>query len=297
MKRFAITGVGGFVAPRHLQAIEAHGGEVVAALDPHDSVGILDRYGHDIAFFTETERFERHLEKLSRTKEAVDYLVVCSPNHLHDAHVRMGLHTGCHVICEKPLVLNPENLDTLRDIERETKRRVKTILQLRYHPEVEKIRTVVRNAGEVRDHTVTTADLTYVTPRGRWYQHSWKGDDEKSGGLITNIGVHMFDLLLYIFGAAAPDPHYYVKSQSSMTAEGRVYLKYGNCSWKLSVDGKRPARRLQIRLNTGEFHEIELSKGFTDAHVKVYEEILAGRGFGIEDARAAVELCWKLRKK
>lgn len=297
MKRFAITGVAGFVAPRHLEAIKACGGEVVAALDPHDSVGILDRYSKHAAFFTETERFERHLDKLSRTAKAVDYLVVCSPNYLHDAHVRMGLQTGCNVICEKPLALNPENLDALQRLERETGRRVHTVLQLRAHPAIETIKKRLQ-ASVCKDpqQSIHHAHLNYCTPRGSWYDHSWKGDVAKSGGIITNIGIHMFDLLLTIFGPSVG--HAYTNTEMPHSVRGVLYCGDTTVTWRLSiVADEKPVRSLDVQFNDATTLSVEFSDGFQDAHTKVYQEILAGGGCGIDDARPAIELCWRLRQQ
>src|SRR5262245_4158092 len=198
MMNFAMTGVAGFVAPRHLQAIRDTGNRLVAAVDPHDAVGVLDRYSFQVRFFTEIERFDRHLEKLRRGTETerVHYVSICSPNYLHDAHMRMALRVGADVICEKPLVINPWNLDALQELEHETGRRISTVLQLRVHPAVLAFRQRMALEKERRHQVV----LTYITARGRWYDVSWKGSDERSGGLVTNIGIHFFDLLLWLFG-------------------------------------------------------------------------------------------------
>src|SRR4051812_17994255 len=204
-KNFAVTGVAGYIAPRHLKAIVDTGNRLVAAMDPHDAVGILDRYSFDVRFFTEFERFDRHLEKLRRgaSSDRVDYVSVCSPNYLHDAHIRLALRVGADAICEKPLVINPWNLDALLDLERETGRRVYTVLQLRLHPSLVALKQQLA-AGE-RRHTVA---LTYITSRGRWYDVSWKGLPDRSGGIATNIGIHFFDLLLWLFGpVTASDVH------------------------------------------------------------------------------------------
>src|SRR3989442_8002266 len=200
-RNFALTGAAGYIAPRHLEAIKDTGNRLVAAVDPHDAVGVLDRYSFDVRFFTEIERFDRHLEKLRRGPEAqrVDYLSICSPNYLHDAHIRMALRVGAHVICEKPLVINPWNLDALQELERETGYRVYTVLQLRLHPQLIALRERLHQVPSSAPHEVC---LTYVTARGRWYDVSWKGSAERSGGIVINIGIHLFDLLLWLFGPA-----------------------------------------------------------------------------------------------
>ncbi len=281
--RFALTGAAGFVAPRHMQAIRDAGGELVAALDPHDAVGILDRFDRTTEFFTEPERFERHLTKLRREHKGIDWLSVCTPNHLHDGHTRLGLRSGANVICEKPLVLSPQNLDALADEERLTGRRVYTVLQLR----------LVRSMIELRDRVQRgtlghNVEVRYVTPRGRWYQRSWKGDYAKSGGLVTNIGIHLFDLLIWIFGA--PE-RYETKLQTSTTTAGWLRFERANVDWFLSIEGDEPCRKMLV---DGE--EIYFSDGFNELHTKLYERTLAGDGFGIEDARPAVELTYRLRQ-
>ena len=279
---FALIGAAGFVAPRHLEAIKAVNGTLIAALDPHDSVGILDRYGKDIAFFTEPERFERFLHK-----HPVDYLSVCSPNYLHDAHVRMGLQAGCNVICEKPLALNPENLDAMLEMESKTGKRVFTVLQLRLNPQVQALKKWIEKEPGI------SADLRYVTPRGAWYQHSWKGDPEKSGGLLTNIGVHMFDLLLFLFGEN-PTVHH---TQDEHSASGTLLYPGREIPFYLSIDSHAvPERALTVTHNHGR-ERLDLSEGFQEAHVKVYEHILACHGFSIENARPAIDLCWRLRSE
>jgi UDP-N-acetyl-2-amino-2-deoxyglucuronate dehydrogenase len=279
LKRFAITGVAGFVAPRHLDAIKHVGGTVVAALDPHDAVGILDQYGRDIDFFTEPERFERHLMKQQRDGTSIDWLSVCSPNHLHDVHARMGLRAGANVLCEKPLALSPWNLDAIEK-EETNERRAYTVLQLRLLPMIQQLRSRPSTAR----HDV---HVHYVTPRGRWYQHSWKADIERSGGIITNIGIHLLDLLLWLYG---PVEAMRVTERSLETAAGTLVLQNADVSWNLSIAGDQPMRKLVV---DGE--SIEFSDGFSELHRKVYENTLAGHGFTIADARPAVELAHRLR--
>jgi UDP-N-acetyl-2-amino-2-deoxyglucuronate dehydrogenase len=282
--RFALTGAAGFVAPRHMQAIRDVGGELVAALDPHDAVGILDRFDRNTEFFTEPERFERHLARLRRGHNGIDWLSVCSPNHLHDAHTRLGLRAGANVICEKPLVLTPHNLDALADEELLTGRRVFTVLQLRLVKSLVDLRTTVQCTGRALWHSV---EVRYVTPRGRWYQRSWKGEPHKSGGLVTNIGIHLFDLLIWIFGK--PEK-LMVKMRTMTTVAGTLQLERATVNWFLSIDGEEPCRKMIVN---GE--EIFFSDGFSELHTKLYERTLAGDGFGIEDARPAIELVQRLR--
>jgi UDP-N-acetyl-2-amino-2-deoxyglucuronate dehydrogenase len=297
VKNFAMTGVAGYVAPRHLKAINDTGHRLVAAVDPHDGVGVLDRYSLDIRFFTEIERFDRHLEKLRRGPEEsrVHYLSICSPNHLHDAHIRLGLRVGANVICEKPLVINPWNLDALEELEHETKCRVSTVLQLRLHPELIALRERLRAARPQAPHDVC---LTYITARGRWYDHSWKGSDERSGGLVTNIGIHLFDVLLWLFG---PVTACEVHMRERRRIAGFLALERANVRWLLSVESsdlppeRTPAASTTFRSITVDGGEVEFSEGFGDLHTRVYQEVLAGRGFGIADGRPAIELSHRIR--
>lgn len=294
-KNFAIIGVGGYIAPRHLRAIRDTGNKVVAAVDTRDSVGLLDQYSFDIKFFTEIERFDRHLEKLRRGPEEnrIQYLTICSPNYLHDAHCRLGLRTGADVICEKPLVINPWNMDALSELEEETSHKIYTILQLRVHPELVKIKQSLQNS-KVK-HKVT---LTYITSRGPWYHVSWKGQAEKSGGVATNIGVHFFDLLLWFFGPSADIKVYYSDAQRM---SGYIELENAQVTWFLSIDHNdlpenvKSNHKTTFRSITIDGQEVEFSEGFTDLHTRVYEETLAGRGFTIADARPSIELTHKIR--
>lgn len=297
VKNFAITGVAGYVAPRHLQAIRDTGNRLVAAADPHDAVGILDRYGFDVRFFTEIERFDRHLEKLRRGPEEgrVHYLSICSPNYLHDAHIRLALRVGAHAICEKPIVINPWNLDALEELERETGCRVATVLQLRVHPQLVALRERLL-AAPPRRHQV---ELTYVTARGPWYHVSWKGREDRSGGIVTNIGIHFFDLLLWLFGAARAVE---VRVRTPERAAGLLELDRADVRWFLSTAPSdlpfvpEPGGRTTFRSITVDNEAIEFSDGFGDLHTRVYEETLAGRGFGIAEARPSVELTARIRQ-
>jgi len=297
LKNFAITGVAGYVAPRHLKAIRDTGNTLIAACDPHDSVGVLDHYFNDVSFFTEFERFDRHLEKLRRRDEndRVHYVSICTPNHLHDAHIRLALRIGANAICEKPIVINPWNLDALEDLEKETGGSVNTILQLRVHPSLVALKeTLSRFSGERK----FDVELRYITGRGKWYHYSWKGVDERSGGVVTNIGVHFFDLLLWLFGTVQESR---VHVRDAVRAAGIIELERARVRWFLSIDrndlpnginGKEAATFRSIRVD-GE--EIEFTDGFVDLHTKVYEETLAGRGFGIADARPSIELVHAIR--
>jgi UDP-N-acetyl-2-amino-2-deoxyglucuronate dehydrogenase len=295
---FAMTGVAGFVAPRHLKAIKDTGNRVVAALDPHDAVGILDRFAFDVRFFTETERFERHLEKLRRgaSPDRVDYVSVCSPNYLHDAHIRLALRSGASVLCEKPLVINPWNLDGLADLERESGRRVNTVLQLRLHPQLIALRDRLKTAKPKDLHEVS---LTYITARGSWYDVSWKGSDEHSGGIVTNIGIHFFDLLIWLFGGVRGCA---VEMREARRLRGTLELERARVKWFLSAESSdlpfapEPGVKTTFRSITVDGAEIEFSEGFTDLHTRVYQEVLAGRGFGIEDSRPSIELTHRIRQ-
>jgi UDP-N-acetyl-2-amino-2-deoxyglucuronate dehydrogenase len=295
-KNFAITGVAGYIAPRHLKAIKDTGNVLVAAADPHDAVGVLDRFAFDVRFFTEIERFDRHLDKLRRGPEEqrVHFLSVCSPNYLHDAHVRLALRVGADAICEKPLVINPWNLDGLQDLERETGRRIHTVLQLRLHPALLAFKERLA-AQRGRRHVV---QLAYITARGRWYDVSWKGVDERSGGIVTNIGIHFFDLLVWLFG---PVEKAEVQLRDSRRAAGTLTLANADVRWYLSAEAAdlpfapEPGKRTTFRSITVDGEQLEFSEGFTDLHTRVYEELLAGNGFGIADARPSIELSYRIR--
>ena len=280
---FAMTGVAGYIAPRHLKAIKDTGNKLIAALDPHDSVGILDQYFPDAAFFTEFERFDRHLDKLRRESPSgkIDYLTICSPNNLHDAHIRLALRLGADAICEKPLVLNPWNLDALEILEKETGNKVYTILQLHVHPSVISLKNKIDTEVKLNKNKKYYVTLSYITSRGLWYDYSWKGDPQKSGGIATNIGIHFFDLLIYLFGNVI---HSEVTSNEIKRMTGKLELEFAIVDWFLAIDrndlpdntktnGRSTYRSIKV---DGE--EIEFTDGFTDLHTKVYEETLAGRG-------------------
>jgi UDP-N-acetyl-2-amino-2-deoxyglucuronate dehydrogenase len=296
-KNFALIGASGYIAPRHMQAVKATGNLLVAALDPNDSVGIIDNYFPHADFFTEFERFDRHIDKLRRagTKRQVDYVSICSPNYLHDSHIRFALRSGAEAICEKPLVLNPWNIDALKEIEKDSGKRVNTILQLRVHPAIIQLREKVHSDRRGVKHDV---DLTYITSRGNWYLQSWKGDLKKSGGIATNIGVHFFDMLYFIFGDLQQNIVHY---SSDTKAAGYLEYQKARVRWFLSVDVEDvPQAQIEagqriFRSITVDGQEIEFSGGFTDLHIRSYEEILAGRGFGLEDSRVAVDTVAAIR--
>jgi UDP-N-acetyl-2-amino-2-deoxyglucuronate dehydrogenase len=295
MKNFALIGAGGYIAPRHMKAIKDTGNNLIAALDKHDSVGILDSCFPDADFFTEFERFDRHLEKLKRQGIKIDFVSVCSPNYLHDAHIRFGLRIGANVICEKPVVLNPWNIDALEEIEKETGKQVFTILQLRLHPAIIALKEKIAAAPPGKKHNV---ELQYITSRGHWYHTSWKGDITKSGGIATNIGVHFFDMLMWIFGDAKENN---VSQHTKNTAAGNLELEKATVNWMLSIDantlpaeakaaGKRTYRTLIIDGDSFEF-----SEGFTELHTMSYSNIIAGNGFPLAETRRSIDLVHKIR--
>ena len=297
MKKFAMIGAAGYIAPRHMKAIKDTGNDLVAALDVNDSVGIIDSHFPDADFFTEFERFDRHIDKQRRANSdnSVDYIAICSPNYLHDSHMRFALRSGADAICEKPLVLNPWNIDGLQAIEKDTGNKVNTILQLRLHPAIIELRDKVQNGPKDRKYEV---DLTYITSRGHWYLQSWKGDTKKSGGIATNIGVHFYDMLHFIFGDLQQNVVHY---SSDTKAAG--YLEYARARvrWFLSIDindvpaDVRATGQRTYRSITCEGDEIEFSGGFTDLHTRSYEEILKGNGFGLEENRVAIETVATIR--
>jgi UDP-N-acetyl-2-amino-2-deoxyglucuronate dehydrogenase len=295
MKNFALIGAAGFIAPRHLKAIKETGNNLVAAMDKFDSVGIIDSYFPHADFFTEFERFDRHIDKVRRQGHKVDYVSICSPNYLHDSHIRFALRQQADAICEKPLVLNPWNVDALTDIEKETGKKIYTILQLRLHPSIIKLREEVLAGDPAKIYDV---NLTYITSRGKWYHHSWKGEEQKSGGIATNIGIHFFDMLLWIFGAVKESN---LEKYELDHASGFIKLAKANVHWSLSINeehlpesikaqGKRTFRSLQMN-----GREIEFSDGFTDLHTISYQEILKGNGFGLQEARPSIELAHQIR--
>lgn len=295
---FALIGAAGYVAPRHIQAIRDTGNQLVAATDPHDAVGVLDRHFLNVRYFPEIERFDRHIEKLRRGGEAdrVHYVSICSPNYLHDAHVRLALRLGAHAICEKPLVIKPWNLDYLAALEEEFGRKVNTILQLRVHPSLLKLKAMLDGEDPTVRHQVV---LTYVTGRGAWYDVSWKGVDERSGGVAMNIGVHFFDMLTWLFGS--PDK-VEVHMRETRRMAGFMELKKADVRWFLSVDFNDlpmpPGEGMKTthRSITMDGEEIDFTAGFTDLHTKVYERTLAGDGFGIEQARPSIALVHRIRE-
>ena len=297
-KNFAIIGCAGYVAPRHLKAIRDTGNRLVAAVDPHDSVGVLDQYFDNVSFFTEFERFDRHIEKLRRKgdENRIHYVSICSPNYLHDAHVRFALRIGADAICEKPVVIKPWNIDALTEIEKESGHKVYTVLQLRHHKSIIELRNKLAHQGSDKKYDII---LTYITPRGPWYHYSWKGKLEQSGGLATNIGIHFFDLLIWLFG---PVVNKEVHISTATRTGGYVELEKARVRWLLSIDKNdlpeqaKAEGKTTYRSLTMDGDEIEFSGGFTDLHTVVYQEILNGGGFGLADARPSVELVHTVRE-
>jgi UDP-N-acetyl-2-amino-2-deoxyglucuronate dehydrogenase len=294
-KNFGIIGVAGYIAVRHLHAIKETGNNLLASLDKFDSVGRIDSYFPDSDFFVEFERFDRHFDKLKRTGTKIDYVSICSPNYLHDSHIRFALRHQAEAICEKPIVLNPWNIDALQEIENETGHKIYTVLQLRLHPKILELREKIRNGPKGKVYDI---DMTYVTSRGNWYSISWKGDIQKSGGVATNIGIHFFDMLSWIFGDTSKN---IVHISETNKAAGYLELENARVRWFLSLDykdiplsfkksGKRTYRSVTVN---GE--EIEFSEGFADLHTLTYQEILAGRGFGLKEARQSVETAYNIR--
>ena len=296
-QNFALIGAAGYIAPRHLQAIKDTGNKLVCALDKSDSVGIMDRYFDDVDFFTEFERFDRHVEKLRRKNEGkeVNFVSICSPNYLHDSHIRFALRSETDVICEKPMVLNPWNLDGLEDYEQVTGHNVYTILQLRVHPAIVELKKKIEKNNNGKRHSI---DLTYITSRGNWYFYSWKGKLSKSGGVATNIGVHFFDLLLWVFGDVLKLDVYYSDEKK---IGGFLELENADVRWFLSLDKNdlpsdaKNENKTTFRSIKIDDEEIEFSGGFTDLHTQVYQNILSGNGFGIKNARASIQLVYDIR--
>ena len=294
---FAVIGAAGYVAPKHFKAIKDTGNTLVAALDSSDSVGIMDSYSYDASFFTEFERFDRHAEKLKRlgAEKQIHYVSICSPNYLHDAHIRFALRIGADAICEKPLVLNPWNLDALAEIEKETGRKIYNILQLRVHPSIVALKEKIASEKKNGKYMI---DLSYITSRGNWYFNSWKGVMEKSGGIATNIGIHFFDMLIWIFGNVN---HHEVHISEKDKTGGFIELENAKVRWFLSVDRHdlpeevKQQGRPTFRSITVDGEEIEFSGGFTELHTMVYQGILDGNGFGIEDARPSINLVSSVR--
>jgi UDP-N-acetyl-2-amino-2-deoxyglucuronate dehydrogenase len=294
-KNFGIIGVAGYIAIRHLHAIKETGNNLLASLDKFDSVGRIDSYFPESNFFVEFERFDRHFDKLKRSGTKIDYVSICSPNYLHDSHIRFALRHQADAICEKPLVLNPWNVDALQEIEKETGRHINTVLQVRLHPKIMELRERIKNGPKDKIYDI---DLTYITSRGKWYAISWKGDIQKSGGVATNIGIHFFDMLSWIFGDVKQNIVHY---SDAVKAGGFLQLENARVRWFLSLDyNDIPAKVKEkggrtFRCITVDNEEIEFSEGFTDLHTQTYREILAGRGFGLEDARQSVEIAYTIR--
>lgn len=300
---FALIGAAGYIAPRHMKAIRETGNNLVAALDPYDGVGIIDSYFPDANFFIEPERFDRHLDKLRRLAGSsgseehrkVDYVSICSPNYMHDSHIRLAMRNDAFAICEKPIVLNPWNLDALQEIEKETGKEVFTILQVRLHPVIKALREKILNSP---DDKVYNVDLTYITSRGKWYYRSWKGNIEKSGGIATNIGIHFFDLLTWIFGEVKENTVHLLQPEK---AAGMLHLKKARVRWFLSLDYRdNPSAVKEKEMRTFrslkvENEEIEFSDGFTDLHTESYRQLLAGNGFGMKDTRSSIEIAHQIR--
>lgn len=295
VKNFALIGVAGYIAPRHIKAIKETNNELIATLDPFDSVGYLDSVFPNTDYFYEFERFERHIDKLSRTDKKIDYVSICSPNYLHDSHIRFALRHKANAICEKPLVLNPWNIDALAEIEKETENKIFNILQLRLHPSIISLKQKIDNGPKDKIYDI---DLAYITSRGRWYDFSWKGNVQKSGGVATNIGVHFFDMLLWIFGDLKENV---VHVSEACKAAGYLRLERARVRWFLSVDyedipqvikdkGQRTFRSISI-----EGDELEFSGGFTDLHTLLYQDILAGGGFGLADAKPSIQTVFEIR--
>ncbi len=295
MKNFALIGAAGFIAPRHMKAIKDTGNNLVSALDKFDSVGIIDSFFPDANFFTEYERFDRHIDKLKRTGTKIDYVSICTPNYLHDSHIRFALRHQADAICEKPIVLNPWNIDALAEIEKETGKKIYNILQLRHHQKIIDLKKQIENGPKDKIYDI---DLTYITSRGKWYYQSWKGEIQKSGGVASNIGVHFYDMLMWIFGSVKKN---IVHVQDANKAAGFFQLEKARVRWFLSIDnndvpaeikekGQRTFR--SIKLDGTEF---EFSEGFTDLHTITYKNILAGNGYGLNDARASIETVYNIR--
>ncbi|HNW97920.1 MAG TPA: Gfo/Idh/MocA family oxidoreductase [Bacteroidales bacterium] len=295
-KNFALIGAAGYIAPRHMKAIKETGNSLVAALDKHDAVGIIDSFFPDADFFLEPERFDRHLDKLRRQGEKkIEYVSICSPNYLHDSHIRLALRNDANTICEKPLVLNPWNIEALDIIQKETGRKIYNILQLRLHDSIKELKEIISKGPKDKIHDV---DLTYITSRGHWYHMSWKGDNSKSGGIATNIGIHFFDMLIWIFGDVQKNiVHYYSENK----AAGFLELKNARVRWFLSIDSNdlpdcaKKANQRTYRSIEVDKKEIEFSEGFGDLHTSSYREILDGRGFGTNTAYPSINTVYEIR--
>lgn len=295
-KNFALIGAAGYIAPRHMKAIKDTGNNLLASMDPSDSVGIIDSYFPQSYFFTEFERFDRHIEKLKYDDGiTLDYVSICSPNYLHDAHMRFTLRSGADAICEKPLVLNPWNLDKLQKVEENTGKKIYNVLQLRVHPSIIELR---KNILSQKKDTKYEVELSYITSRGNWYNTSWKGDKSKSGGVATNIGVHFFDMLSWLFGKLQ---HIIVEIRELNTVSGHLEFEQARVKWFLSTDANHLPNEIKekgqttFRSITINGKQLEFSGGFTDLHTLVYKDILAGKGYGLNDARTSIEIAHKIR--
>ena len=294
-KNFALIGVAGYIAQRHVKAIKETNNKLITCLDKFDNVGFLDSYFPDADFFYEFERFDRHLDMLKNTDKKIDYVSICSPNYLHDSHIRFALHQDADAICEKPLVLNPWNIDRLIEIENQTGRKIYNILQLRLHPAIKKLKTEIDNSPKDK---IFDVNLAYITSRGKWYHYSWKGDVQKSGGIATNIGVHFFDMLTWIFGKSQKNTVYI---SDNNTAAGFLELERANVKWLLSIDENllpeetKKQNKRAFRLIKVEDKEIEFTEGFEDLHTESYKQIIAGNGFRISDARSCIQIVHEIR--
>jgi len=294
-RKFALIGASGFVAPRHMKAIKDSGNDLLAACDPYDGVGVIDSFFPDTAFFTEFERFDRHVEKLKQKESAIDFFSICSPNYLHDAHVRFALRYGAHAICEKPLVLNPWNLDALEQLETEYPGQIFNVLQLRLHPAIIQLKKELGSKPQTEKKKI---DLSYITSRGKWYYASWKGDLRKSGGVATNIGIHFFDMLMWVFGSVNKME---VHRNTHDSAAGFLELDHAEVRWFLSInadhlpDAQKQSGKRTYRSLTMDGKEINFSEGFEELHTQTYREILQGNGFSVSETRPSIELVHKIR--
>jgi len=295
MKKFALIGAAGYIAPRHMKAIKDTGNTLSAAYDKFDSVGVIDSYFPDADFFVEFERFDRHIEKLKRASQSIDYVSICSPNYLHDSHIRFGLRVGADVICEKPLVLNPWNIDALKEVENQYGKKVYNILQLRLHPSIIALKKKIENGPKDKVYDI---DLAYITSRGHWYYTSWKGDESKSGGIATNIGVHFYDMLTWIFGNVKEN---IVHLNTHDRAAGYFQLERARVRWFLSINADTLPKYIKeeggktYRSLTFEGEEIEFSDGFTELHTHSYKDIIDGHGFGLEEAMHSIQIVHNIR--
>jgi len=300
MKNFAMVGAAGYIAPRHMKAIKETGNNLVAALDKNDSVGVIDSYFPDADFFVEYERFDRHIDLLKRKGVSIDYVSIASPNYLHDSHIRFSLRHGAHAICEKPLVLNPHNIDALNVVQQETGKQIYNILQLRLHPSIIQLKEKVAEEVTKNPNKIFDVDLTYLTSRGHWYFTSWKGDENKSGGIATNIGVHFYDMLGWIFGDIKTNETHLKREDANA---GYLEFEHARVRWFLSVNYKyipddiKKSGQRTYRSITVDGEEIEFSGGFTDLHTKSYQHILGGGGFGLEEARKSIEIVSQIRNQ